>query len=204
MSGLGRAEVRLLGEARQASVHPQGPVGSVQEAELHVDADLLERIWTPSYLERLAHSYWVYLRRASLGLIRVAYGPGSRSIVLLAPPLVLLRFRAPRYDTGSGFGQVTWPIERGLLVSAPGRGHLRIAVRRLEANSEARGRVLVRAEVENFYPLLRGNGRFAWLGARLYSLTQLRVHRALTKGFLRSLAALELPASTIGAGGERG
>jgi hypothetical protein len=203
MSGLGRATVRLLPEAQQGPVHPQGPVGSVQEAELSIDADLLESLWKPAYLDRLARSYWVYLRRASLGLLRVAYGPGSRSIVLLIPPLVLLRFRAPRYDTGPGFGQVTWPIERGLLASAPGRGHLRIAVRRLE--TEGGPRVLVRAEVENFYPLLRGHGRFAWLGARIYSLTQLRVHRALTKGFLRSLAALDLPPSTMrGVAGEPG
>jgi hypothetical protein len=193
--------VSLLPE-QKAPVHPEGPVGSVQEAEGLVPHDLLERLWRPSYLERLASAYWRYLRRISLGLLRVVYEPHARSVVLLSRRLPLLRFRKPRYDLGPGFGQVTWPIERGVLVSAPGRGHLRIAVWRVEplpGDPPGCERIHVRSEVQNFYPLLRGEGRFARLGAVLYSATQLRIHRLVTNGFLKSLARLDLPPSAVGA-----
>jgi hypothetical protein len=187
---------------RSAPVDPHGPTGSVQEADATLPADLLEQLWRPAYLERLAAAYWRYLRRISLGMLRVIYEPHARSVVLLHRRAVLLRFRGPRYDVGPGFGQVTWPIERGLLVAAPGRGFLRIAVRRLESSPgdrPASERVRIRAEVQNFYPLLRGRGRFARLGARLYATTQLRVHTLVTNGFLRSLARLDLPPSTVNA-----
>src|SRR3712207_3786742 len=100
---------------RKAPVHPDGPVGSVQEADATLPREILESIWRPSYLERLARAYWRYLTRISLGLLRVVYEPHARSIVLVHPRLTLLRFRRPQYDVGPGFGQVTWPIERGIL-----------------------------------------------------------------------------------------
>jgi hypothetical protein len=194
-------QIRLLPEAH-APVDPEGPAGSVQEADAIVGADLLDSLWRPSYLERLAHAYWRHLRRISLGLIRIVYEPDSRSIVLVHRRLVLLRFRRPQYDTGLGFGQVTWPIERGLLVAMPGRGYLRISVRRIEPGpddpAETR-RIRIRAEVQNFYPLLRGRGRFARIGAHIYSATELRFHVIITRGFLRSLAKLDLPPSVVGA-----
>jgi hypothetical protein len=64
--------------------------------------------------------------------------------------------------------------------------------------------VRVRSEVQNFYPLLRGRGRFARLGARLYAATQLRIHAHVTRGFLRSLARLDLPPSSVGTLAEDG
>lgn len=196
-----RATVTLV-ERHEEPVHPDGPAGSVQEADAVLPAELLGQLWRPSYLERLAYAYWRYLRRISLGMLRIVYEPGARSVVLLHRRLVLLRFRKPQYDMGPGFGQVTWPIERGLLVAAPGRGHLRISVRRLEPHEDdAEGceRVRVRSEVQNFYPFLRGSGWFARFGARFYSLTQLRIHVLITNGFLRSLAKLDLPPSSVGA-----
>jgi hypothetical protein len=183
------AAVRLLESGPTAPIEPAGPLGSAQEAELTMAPEALARLWRPQNLERLARAYWRYLTRVSLGALRVVYGADSRRVVLVHPRLVLLRFRAPDYRTEADFGQVTWPIERGLLVARPGQGHLRISVRRLDDR-----RVLVRSEVENFYPLLRGYGRFARLGARFYGLTQLRLHVLLTRGFLRSLARLDLPA----------
>ncbi len=193
-------QVRLLPERHSQPVDPVGPLGSVQEAEVTIEAGLPGRIWQPQYLERLARSYWQYLRHVSLGLIRIAYARDARSVVLVSRRLVLLRFRPPVYDTGPGFGQVTWPIQRGLLVAAKGRGHLRISARRILAETDQgrlepgspSERVLVRAEVENFYPLLRGRGPFSRLGARLYAATQLRIHVFVTRGFLRSLARLDL------------
>jgi hypothetical protein len=190
--------VRLLPEEHSQPIGPIGPLGSAQEAEVTIAAELLKRLWQPPYLERLARSYWQYLRRVSLGLIRVAYARDARKVVLISSRLVLLRFRPPVYETGPGFGRVTWPIERGLLVATKGRGHLRITVRRLAPeersppDSPPSETVLVRAEVENFYPLLRGSGPFARLGARFYAATQLRIHVLITRGFLRSLARLDI------------
>ena len=195
------ARVEIL-EERKSPVHPDGPVGSIQEADAVLPADLLESMWKPAYLERLAAAYWRYLTRISLGLLRVVYEPNARSIILLHPRFTLLRFRKPQYDIGPGFGQVTWPIERGLLVSSPGRGHLRIFVRRLEHEEGDRSgceRVRVRSEVQNFYPLIRGSGAFARFGSFLYSFTQLKIHVIVSHGFLRSLARLDLPESNVGA-----
>jgi hypothetical protein len=59
--------------------------------------------------------------------------------------------------------------------------------------------VRVRLEVRNFYPWLRGGGRFARFGAWLYGQTQLRIHVLVCNAFLRSLARLDLPPSRVGA-----
>lgn len=197
----GQARIELVAEAK-APVHPDGPAGSAQEADAYLPTELLASLWKPSYLERLARAYWRYLSRVSLGAIRVVYEPNARIIALFHPRIVLLRFRAPQYDTGPGFGQVTWPIERGLLVSSPGRGFLRISVRRLESGEGTTEpgceRLRIRSEVSNFYPFLRGSGWFARIGARIYAATQLRIHVLVTHGFLRSLARLDLPESVVG------
>ena len=193
-------EVRLV--SREADPVPwSGPVRSLQEADVEMPAELLEQLWTPEYLERLAHSYWTYLRRISLGLLRVIYEPTARTIVLVTKPLNLLRFRRPEYVTPPGMGQVTWPIERGVLVtkSGRGRGYLRITVRRLDDAPAGRATIRVSSEVSNFYPLLRFGGPLARVGARFYNMTQLRIHVWVTNGFLRSLARLDLPPSPVGA-----
>jgi hypothetical protein len=200
-----QAKIEVLPEEK-APVDPQGPTGSVQEAVATVPAEVLERLWKPAYLERLAFAYWRYLRRISLGLLRIIYEPNARTVVFISKRLPLLRFRKPQYVTGAGFGQVTWPVERGLLVSEPGRGCLRITVRRLErdpADPPGVERLNVRSEVSNFYPFLRGSGWFARLGAHIYAATQLRLHALVTNGFLRSLARLDLPPSSVGALAER-
>ncbi len=195
-----RARVRLLPERREP-VPSQGAARSLQAAEVEIPRELLEEIWHPEYLERLAHAYWRYLRRVSLGLIRVSYEPHARSIVLIAKPLVLLRFRRPEYVMPPGIGQVTWPIERGVLVAKEGRGqgYLRIRVRLLDSERDGLAVVHVASEVANFYPLLRFGGPLARLGARFYSATQLRIHVLVTRGYLRSLAQLDLPPSPVGA-----
>lgn len=179
-----------------------GPLRSIQAAQIDLPTATLESLWSTEHLERLAGSYWRYLTRVSRGLIKVAYAPDSRTVVLLTRRLPLLRFRVPEYQASDGRGQVTWPIDRGLLVARPGRGqgYLRITIERLPgAAASGESRIMVRSEVANFYPLLRGGGRFARLGARFYSTTQLRVHVRITHGFLRSLANLDLPPSDVGA-----
>ena len=93
-----RARVKIV-EVPQSDAAPDGSVTTVQAAEVTLPRAELERIWTPEYLERLARTYWRFLTRVSLGLLRVLYTPDSREIVLLTRPFVLLRFFAPEYET---------------------------------------------------------------------------------------------------------
>jgi hypothetical protein len=185
-----------------------GAAESVQEAEVLLASQELARLWRPEYLESLARSYWRFLARVFLGLIRVVHAPDSPTVVFFSRHFPLLHFHAPEYETEERRGRVTWRIERGLLVAKRGRGHgyLRICVERLDRETEAeaapplpgpQAAVLVRVEVRNFYPWLRGRGRFARFGIWLYSQTQLRIHVLVCNGFLRSLARLELPRASI-------
>jgi hypothetical protein len=192
--------VRLLPEPMSAGVPRSGAVASIQEAQLSVPRDALERSWRPAHLERLARSYWRFLGRISLGLLRVVYAPESRTVVLLFPAFPLLRFGVPEYVARPTFGQVTWPIRGGLLVAREGRerGFLRIRIWHEGRDPASQSHEVVRAsvEVQNFYPWLRGSGWCARLGTWLYQVTQLRIHALITRGFLRSLARLDLgPAS---------
>ena len=207
------ARVRLV-EVEEQRVPVSGAVTSVQEAEVMLPRAMLDALWRPEYLERLARAYWRHINRATLGLVRIVYTPVSRAAVLLTRHLPLLIFQAPRYEAAADRGAVTWPIERGLLVAREGRddGFLRISVARDDMGAAAAGngagaspevRLRVRLEVQNFYPWLRGGGRFARIGAWIYSQTQLRIHVLICNAFLRSLARLDLPPSRIGAlGGE--
>ena len=197
------ASVRVLRSDEGERVPESGSAQSVQEADVLVPASRLEELWRPENLERLARAYWRFLTRISLGLIRVLYGPDSRTIVLLSRRLPLLRFHAPEFETSPMEGVVTWRIKQGLLVAREGRGrgYLRIAVRRSPADGPAANgspdgdlaRVRIFCEVRNFYPWLRGHGRFARVGVWLYSQTQLRIHVIVCNAFLRSLARLDLP-----------
>jgi hypothetical protein len=205
--GRNRGGIRILREPEHDRVPETGAVSSVEVALVAFPRHVLEAIWKPEYLERLARSYWRFLTRISLGLIRVVYAPDSRTIVLLSRHLPLLRFRAPEYDAQPDQGSVTWRIERGLLVAREGRGRgfLRIDVRRYpEGRGDLRppaGDELlrVRVEVRNFYPWIRGRGRFARVGPWLYSHTQLPIHVLVCQLFLRSLVRLDLPPSRVGA-----
>ncbi len=110
-----------------------GAVRSVQRADLLLDEEALEEIWTPVHLERLARTYWRFLTRVTLGLIRVRYSSEGRTVVLIAEPLRLLSFHAPEYEMDATRGLVRWRIARGLLVARRGRegdGYLQIEVTR--------------------------------------------------------------------------
>ena len=193
-AGTSPMRVEVLPDPEEGPVTVAGPLRSVQEAEVTMPAEQLNELWHPETLERLARAYWRYLQRISLGLLKVGYGPTGRFVVLGWRRIVLLRFRPPEYDVGAGFGRVTWPIEKGVLVAPAGRGqgYLRIDVRRLD-DGDDQARVRVRAAVANFYPFLRGSGWFARIGAFLYAQTQLRIHVLVTRGFLRSLESGDLP-----------
>jgi hypothetical protein len=174
-----------------------GAVRSVQRADLLLDRDDLEEIWTPVYLERLARTYWRFLTRVTLGLIRIHYSDEGRAVVLITEPLRLLTFKAPEYEMDGTRGLVRWRIARGLLVARRGRegdGYLQIEVTR-EAGPppEEPGKVRLHVEVSvvNFYPSISG------LSLRLYNATQSRIHVIVTYGFLRSLARLDLDESRV-------
>jgi hypothetical protein len=202
-----RARVRIVREARSAA-EPDGGVTTRQVADVTLPRAELDRIWSPAFLERLARTYWRFLTRVSLGLLRVLYTDDAREVVLLARPLVLLRFHAPEYEAGGDRGSVTWRIDRGLLVAPAGRsrGYLRISVERPpeaeRRGAEVTGRVV--SEVANFYPAIGGWGWFARVGRHLYAITQLRIHVVITHAFLRSLARLDLAESRVGALASRG
>ena len=196
-----RAAPGIVGELDDdTSIGSGGAVRSVQTGELTLPTAALEQLWSPMQLERLARTYWRFLTRVTLGLIRVDYGGDRRTVVLLRQPLRLLRFKAPEYAMDAERGTVRWRIEDGLLVQRRGHhgdGYLQIDVRRLSpAGGDASGRARIRVEVEvaNFYPSIAHR-----LSRPVYRATQSRIHVLVTYGFLRSLARLDLAESRVGA-----
>jgi hypothetical protein len=198
-----RARVNIV-DTPQKGDAADGSVTTKQVAEVTLPDSELQRMWNAEYLERLARTYWRFLTRVSLGILRVLYKADSREIVVLFRPLTLLRFHAPEYETEADCGSVTWRIDKGLLVAPIGRskGYLRITVQRCPPEDDAPPgleKLLVSSEVANFYPTIGGWGWFARIGHYLYRLTQLRIHVIVTNAFLRSLARLDLAPSVVGA-----
>ncbi|MGH2914611.1 MAG: hypothetical protein ACRDMX_06465 [Solirubrobacteraceae bacterium] len=188
----------IVSPSRSTVVHRDGAVRSVQAAVLTMDAADLERLWVAANLENLARTYWRFLSRVTLGLIRVHYTSDSRAVVLVWRRLTLLRFDAPQYTLHHDRGGVRWRIRDGLLVSRAGRGtgFLALDVRRGPpgpAGPRAREDVRIEVEVANFYPSIAD--RFS---VPVYELTQALVHVLVTHAFLRSLARLDLARSRIG------
>jgi hypothetical protein len=170
----------------------RGGVRSIQAANVTMPEGELHEMWTPLYLERLARTYWKYLSRVSLGLIRVEYTESDRRVVLLRSPFVLLRFRAPEYETTGGRGIVRWRIRDGVLVAKNDEGYLEIDVRRCDADKPGYAQAHVEVEVANFYPAIA-----SWVTRWFYKATQSRIHVLVTHGFLRSLARRELEHSAV-------
>jgi hypothetical protein len=181
---------------QHTTMDSSGAVRSIQAADITMpEGDLIE-IWDATHLERLARTYWKYLSRVTLGLIRVEYTDAERAVVLLHRPLVLLRFKAPDYTLTDGRGIVRWTIRDGILVARPGRssdGYLEIDVKRCPSDEPGYEKVHVEVEVANFYPALA-----TWVARWFYKNTQSRIHVLVTHGFLRSLARLELEQSAVG------
>jgi hypothetical protein len=192
----GQAPGRVAELADDTTIGTEGAVQSVQAGELTLPERALQELWSPMQLERLARTYWRFLTRVTLGLIRVDYGGDRRTVVLLRRPLRLLRFKAPEYAMDAQRGTVRWRIEDGLLVQrrgCHGDGYLQIDVRRLSAAGEDPARIRVEVAVANFYPSIAH--RFS---RPVYRITQSRIHVLVTYGFLRSLARLDLAESRVG------
>jgi hypothetical protein len=198
-----RARVQII-ETPSGAQAPDGSVTTRQVAAVTMARAELEPIWNAEYLERLARSYWSFLTRVSLGVLRVLYKPDTRDIVVFRRPFTLLSFHAPDYEIEPGRGVVTWRIRKGLLVAPRGRGKgfLRLTVERVPPAAGDSGRyvnLVVSSEVANFYPTIRGWGWFSAIGQYLYRYTQLAAHVVITNAFLRSLARLDFEPSVVGA-----
>jgi hypothetical protein len=189
------ARAVIVSAPDSTNMNDLGAVRSVQSAEITISSSDLERLWNPTNLERLARTYWRFLTRVTLGLIRVIYGENERSVALIARPLTLLRFDAPEYALERDHGQVRWRIRDGLLVARSGRGsgYLALDVRRAPPASDGTTTVKIEVEVANFYPSIASG-----ISRRVYELTQSSVHVLVTHAFLRSLARLDLAVSRVG------
>ena len=185
----------IISPRKSTSIASDGTVKSVQSARLTLSRKDLDHLWSPVNLENLARTYWRFLQRVTLGLIRVHYSDEDRSVVLLGL-ITLLRFDVPEYETEPLHGRVQWRIRDWLLVARSGRGSgwLQLDVRRPEPpeDPEASTELEVEVEVANFYPAIAH--RFS---TPVYEATQSFVHVLVTHAFLRSLATLELSESRV-------
>jgi hypothetical protein len=188
------AHAVIVSPRQSTVIAKDGGVRSVQSAELTMSAEDLDRMWSPTSLENLGRTYWRFLSRVTLGIIRVVYGHDERAVVLLARPLTLLRFDAPEYLLESDHGNVRWRIRDGLLVARSGRGsgYLSLDVRRRPAGSSDRATLRIEVEVANFYPSIASG-----LSQLVYEATQSNIHVLVTHAFLRSLAKLQLAESKV-------
>jgi hypothetical protein len=197
VSGMRRIAHSVIRDPERHTVMDEhGAVRSIQAADVSMPQAALDEIWTPMHLERLARTYWRYLSRVTLGLIRVVYTPTERMVVFIARPLVLLRFRAPEYAMDSERGIVRWRIRNGLLVASEGHegdGYLEIDVRRVPEHEPGRAKMHVEVEIASFYPAIALR-----IARWFYANTQSRIHVLVTHGFLRSLSKLELEESAVG------
>lgn len=184
----------IVSPRKSTVIAADGAVHSVQSAELTLPQAEFARLWTPANLENLGRTYWRFLSRSTLGLVRVKYTEQHRSVVLLCRPLVLLRFAAPEYQLETGRGRISWRIVNGVLVSRKGGGSgwLAVDVRSVAADADT-ATLSVEVEVANFYPAIASR-----LSTTVYEATQAFVHVLVTHAFLRSLATLELAESKVG------
>ena len=175
---------------------PNGVVRSVQGADIVVPTETLDELWKPRNLERLARTYWLSLRRFTLGLVRVHYTETERYVVLMHPRMRLLTFDAPEYEWDDRRGVVRWRIKKGLLVAPSGRsgdGYLEIDVERFDYPDWDKVRLHVEVEVANFYPAIATT-----ISNWIYVNTQSRIHVIACHFFLRSLVRRDLDESPIG------
>lgn len=190
------AQSVIVSPRKSTVIARDGAVRSVQSAVLTMSAGDLERIWTPANLENLARTYWRFLSRVTLGLIKIKYTSDTRSVVLLSRPFTLLRFGNPEYTIEDDHGAVRWPIRDGLLAARAGRGKggfLALDVRREPARPDGQEDLLIEVEVANFYPSIS-----VGFSEPIYEMTQSAVHVLVTHAFLRSLSKLDLARSKVG------
>lgn len=190
------AQTAIVSPRKSTVLSGDGKVRSVQSADITLRPGDLDRIWGTANLENLARTYWRFLSRVTLGLVRVYYGSDTRSVCLISPRIVLLRFDKPEYTIEDNHGLVMWRIRDGLLVARTGRssGHLALDVRRREPDDQGRTVLHIEVEVSAFYPSIA-----VGFGTPVYRMTQSFIHGLVTHAFLRSLGRLDLAETRIGA-----
>ena len=190
------ARAVIISPPKSTVIAQDGAVRSVQSAQLTLSQQDLERIWTAANLENLARTYWQFLSRVTLGLIRVVYTADSRAVVLLGRPLHPAALRAPGlHDRGRPpRGELADPGRAAGGAQRP-RGSViwRVDVRREPDQPDGQARLLIEVEVSNFYPSIA-----AGFSTPVYEMTQSAVHVLVTHAFLRSLAKLDLAKSKVG------
>ena len=170
-----------------------GAVRSIQAANVDMPEDELDKLWSAQSLERLARTYWWYLSRVTLGLVRVHYRDDERAVVFLMRPFVLLRFHPPEYDLSADRGVVKLAHPRRAARRPQGRRlprDRRPPLRRPSTRATAACTSRSRSPTST-----RALARpFKWF----YVNTQSRIHVIVTHGFLKRLARLELEESAVG------
>jgi hypothetical protein len=177
-------------------VDERGAVRSIQSAEVVLDDEVIDALWSPRSLERLARTYWRFLNRVTLGIVKVYYEDDGRYVCAFTRRLPILTFQVPEYEMDRERGVVRWRIERGLLVARRGRegdGYLEIDVTRRPSEEAGCVNVHVEVEIANFYPAVA-----TWFSRWFYANTQSRIHVVVCQAFLRSLARLDLEESVAG------
>ncbi len=186
--------VHISSLADSTHIDTRGAVRSLQAADMQINSQTLEAIWTPMNLERLAHTYWRFLTRCTLGLIQIKFTDNERLVVFLCRPFVLLAFRKPEFKMDELRGIVRWRIERGLLVAAlgiDGDGYLEIDVARKPSEKSGMSTLHVDVEIANYFPQIA-----ALIAQWFYAATQSKIHVLVCYAFLRSIARGDLAQST--------
>jgi hypothetical protein len=170
------ANVDVKEIACQQNLTQDGSVYSVQWMVLHSHARLVTA-------ELLLARYLKLVRECTLSLVRPAVHPDGIEFRLLTSSLAFLRFAAPEFLHGEKIETVRLRTVGGLLVRAgePGPGRFSFS-----AQHEADG---VRITVQLLYcrPLLLGSATPSSLRRFLFSMTQGRIHKAITIRFLADL-----------------
>jgi len=115
------ADAKIVTPRGSTVLDASGALRSVQAADITLPADDLEAIWTPMHLERLARTYWRFLRRVTLGLIQVDYTPAERFVVFISAARRAPELPRARVRDDARRGIVRWRIESGILVSRRGK-----------------------------------------------------------------------------------
>jgi hypothetical protein len=147
------------------SVNERGADGAIESDE-RVSASRAVVPATPAGARLLGERYWLTVRRASFGLVRLRGARNGSVLSLSGAPL--LRFAPPELAADSNGVRCSFPIRGGLLARRAGG--------RLELSQSNGGEL--RAALTGFVPRL---------GARPYDRIQRRLHVAISRRFFRSL-----------------
>jgi hypothetical protein len=148
-----------------SSVQKRGDGGAIESDErISVSRAVVPA--TEAGARLLGARYWLIVRRASFGLVRLRATSGGSVLHLAGVPL--LRFAPAELALEAGAVRCSFPIQGGLL-ARHGGGALVL--------SQSNGTEL-RAALKGFVPRL---------GARPYDRIQRRIHVAVSRRFFRSL-----------------